>query len=546
MKRAKRAAKGLRFQLICGSVLMLLLLNFLEGAIGYYQFTDSLTAEYTEAALSTARTAAALVDADQLDAYLENGGGTLGYQERLSRMDTLCQTQNVTLIYVIKVDTSDYGRFWSVFNVVNENSDYTPWEIGYQRDTTNEEYAKTYRQLYEGDLKYGSISRTSSLGGKQPHTTVMLPLKGSDGQVKGILCVQRPMTELETGRATYQKRITLATLFIVLLASINIAAFLNSQFVRPLEKISAEAQRFALENKPCAHTSLETLSRIREIRRLGLAIEKMEQDSLAYMDHLTAITAEKERIGTELALATRIQTDMLPTIFPAFPERKEFDIYASMTPAKEVGGDFYDFFLIDDDHLGLVMADVSGKGVPAALFMMMSKMLLNNFAMMGGGPGQVLERTNTAICKHNKSDMFVSVWFGVLTISTGKIVAANAGHEYPILKRADGRFEVVKDPHGLVVGGMEDMTYREYELTLEPGGTLFLYTDGVPEATDGANEMFGMERTLETLNRAPEAAPKEILEQVSAAVRDFVGDAPQFDDLTMMAVKLLDVPGEKT
>ena len=272
---------------------------------------------------------------------------------------------------------------------------------------------------------------------------------------------------------------------------------------------------------------------------MGCAIEKMEHDTLGYMDHLTTITAEKERIGTELALATRIQSDMLPNIFPAFPERKEFDIFASMTPAKEVGGDFYDFFLIDDDHLGLVMADVSGKGVPAALFMMMSKILVNNYAMMGGSPKEVLERVNNAICKNNEEDMFVTVWFGILTISTGRVVAANAGHEYPILRKADGKFEVLKDPHGLVIGGMEDMTYKEYEFTLEKGGTLFLYTDGVAEATNGQNEQFGMDRILETLNREPDAAPRRILETMQLAVEDFVGDAPQFDDLTMMALKMI-------
>ena len=229
---------------------------------------------------------------------------------------------------------------------------------------------------------------------------------------------------------------------------------------------------------------------------------------------------------------------MLPNIYPAFPERSEFDIYATMTPAKEVGGDFYDFFLIDNDHLGMVMADVSGKGVPAALFMMMSKILVNNYALMGGSPAKVLEQVNNQICKNNEEEMFVTVWFGVLEISTGKVTAANAGHEYPILKKAGGEFELFKDKHGFVIGGMDGMRYKDYEFTLEKGGTLFLYTDGVAEATNAQNELFGTDRMIEALNKDADASPTDLLNNMKQAVDEFVGEAPQFDDLTMLGVKL--------
>jgi sigma-B regulation protein RsbU (phosphoserine phosphatase) len=276
-----------------------------------------------------------------------------------------------------------------------------------------------------------------------------------------------------------------------------------------------------------------------EIEVLAENFEALSLKTLNYIDQVKKVTAEKERIGAELNVATQIQADMLPNIFPAFPERPEFDIYATMTPAKEVGGDFYDFFLIDDDHLGMVMADVSGKGVPAALFMMMSKILVNNFAMMGGSPAKVLEQVNTQICKNNEEEMFVTVWFGVMEISTGKITAANAGHEYPIVKKSSGGFELFKDKHGFVIGGMDGMKYKEYEFTLEKGGTLFLYTDGVAEATNANNELFGVDRMLEALNTAPQASPEELLANMKKSVDVFVGVAPQFDDLTMLSIKLL-------
>ena len=239
----------------------------------------------------------------------------------------------------------------------------------------------------------------------------------------------------------------------------------------------------------------------------------------------------------DLALATRIQADMLPNIFPAFPEKEEFDIHASMNPAKEVGGDFYDFFFVDENHLGIVMADVSGKGVPAALFMMISMTLIKNNALSGKSPSVVLEDTNNQICANNREEMFVTAWFGVLDIESGKLVAANAGHEFPIIKSPNGKFEIYKDKHGFVIGGMEGMKYQEYESYLKPGSMLFLYTDGVPEATNSQNEQFGVERTVEALNDNPDRSPEEMLKAVYDSVNEFVGDAPQFDDLTMLCVK---------
>ena len=247
--------------------------------------------------------------------------------------------------------------------------------------------------------------------------------------------------------------------------------------------------------------------------------------------------AERRRISEELTLAAQIQKGMLPSDFRAFSERSDFDIYASMTPAKEVGGDFYDFFLVDDDHLYMVIADVSGKGVPAALFMMGSKIILKYNAKMNSSPAQILKDTNDAICANNKQEMFVTVWIGILEISTGKLTACNAGHEYPVMKQPGGEFELIKDPHSFVVGGMENMTYKGYELMLSPGTKLFLYTDGLPEATDAENELYGTERMLKALNRESDADPRKLLKNISADVDLFVKEAEQFDDLTMFCLE---------
>ena len=270
---------------------------------------------------------------------------------------------------------------------------------------------------------------------------------------------------------------------------------------------------------------------------IAVAAVKLVGHCQEIMSKQKKLTETSARIGTELALAEKIQEDMLPNLFPAFPERSEFDLYASMNPAKEVGGDFYDFFMIDDDHLGLVIADVSGKGIPAAMFMMFSKNIIANNTMLGKSPAQALMDANNAICANNSEEMFVTVWLGVFEISTGKLIAANAGHEYPALMTPDGKFELYKDKHGLVIGGMEGAKYKDYEILLEPGAKLFVYTDGVPEATNSSEELFGTERLVEALNVMGDSKPKKLLEGIRCAVDDFVKEAEQFDDLTMLCLE---------
>ena len=240
---------------------------------------------------------------------------------------------------------------------------------------------------------------------------------------------------------------------------------------------------------------------------------------------------------TELNTATEIQASTLPSTFPAFPDRKEFDIHASMDPAKEVGGDFYDFFLIDDDHLAMVIGDVSGKGVPAALFMMSSKILISDHARIGGKPSEILERVNKLVYASNKAHMFVTAWLGILEISSGKLITSNAGHEYPILSM-NGKYGLIKDKHGLAIGAMPSSKYTDTEFILKPGDKIFVYTDGVAEATDAAKKMFGTAPIVETLNSMPEgASEKDVLLAIRSAVDAFVLDAPQFDDLTMLGLR---------
>ncbi|MBO6157654.1 MAG: SpoIIE family protein phosphatase [Firmicutes bacterium] len=336
-----------------------------------------------------------------------------------------------------------------------------------------------------------------------------------------------------TGRISTIRVLLLFLFLVAVLVALLISMILSKRIVEPIRVLTEDVKKLEGDNldfKWELNTGDET-------QVLANSFQSLTERMKAYIEDIQTITSEKERIETELGLAAKIQADMLPGTFPPFPDRTDFDIFASMTPAKEVGGDFYDFYLVDDDHLCLVMADVCGKGVPAALFMMASKIILANNAMMGRSPAKILEDVNAAICSNNKEDMFVTVWLGILELSTGKLRAANAGHEYPILKRKDGSFEIIKDPHGFVVGGMDGEIYDEYEWQLMPGDKLFVYTDGVPEAMTAGRELFGMERLVDTLNEVPDANPREILQHMKDSVDAFVGSAPQFDDLTMLCME---------
>ena len=344
--------------------------------------------------------------------------------------------------------------------------------------------------------------------------------------------IQEETVSLYHGMKDRSRYIAIGILLVLVTIILAGALLISTRIVGPLNTITKRISEINEENM--IFKMEDTYRTGDEVEKLAESFADISEKTVRYMDEVLKVTAEKERIGAELSLATRIQSNMLPHIFPAFPNRFEFDIYASMDPAKEVGGDFYDYFLIDDDHLCMVMADVSGKGIPAALFMMASKIIIQSVAMLGNSPSEILNKTNEAICSNNEAEMFVTVWLGILELSTGKMVAANAGHEYPIIKEPDGRFEIYKDIHGLVLGVIDGTTYQEYELTLKPGTKMFLYTDGVPEASNSKQKLFGMERMVNALNKQTDAAPQQILKNVRGAVDTFVEEAEQFDDLTML------------
>ena len=529
----KSAKSNISFIIILGIILMLVLFGTMAQLLGYVQFSDEFAQEYTENAFRIANAAESYIIPDYFDEYLEKHGNSSLYRQTYQDLTNLCNKVNARFIYVIQPDET-YDNITFVFNAVNDDSGFEPYEIGYVRPTTNDDYKLKYQLLYECLSDKAYVLRDRGFIETDSHITAMIPLKDNLGKVRGILCVQRQMDALSKARFSYMIKMLVVLLSLIIMATFLYDLFLKRYLIKPLRKITKETTRFASSQSKAESKLTDKIKSNNEIGQLAASVDKMESETLTYIDNLTRVTAESQRIGTELAVAAGIQQGMLDAVAP---DRDDVSIYATMSPAKEVGGDFYDYFMIDDDHLGIVIADVSGKGVPASLFMAITKMMINDRTMIHKSPAKILEATNERICKNNKLDMFITVWLGILELSTGKILAANAGHEYPAVYRNGKGFELLKDKHGFVVGGMSGVHYKDYELTLKPGEALFLYTDGVPEATSADNELFGVERMTKALNVDPEGSPEEILANVQDAVDKFVDKAPQFDDLTMLCVR---------
>ncbi len=342
------------------------------------------------------------------------------------------------------------------------------------------------------------------------------------------------------------KLFSINKLFMIYFAIIGIVVIMISFVVsgtitRPIQKLANSVKDIGKGNFD-QKIPVETGG---EIGMLVNRFNEMQDNLKEYLDNIQKITAEKERISAELSVATQIQADMLPSIFPYRPDRPEFDVFATMNPAKEVGGDFYDFFMTDENHLVMVMADVSGKGVPAALFMVIAKTLIKSITQNSASlsPAEILEEVNNRLCEGNEAEMFVTVWIGILNLTTGDGVAANAGHEHPALKRRNGKYELCIYKHSPALATFEGLKFKEHTFKMNPGDSLYVYTDGVPEATDANDKLYGTDRMLDALNRQPDARPEQILENVKQSVDTFVGDAVQFDDMTMLCMSYFGAEG---
>lgn len=556
--------KHLVLKILTGFAVLAVLICAACTGIGYIQYRAYIQKQYNDTAYQVAETFLGFFEEGELERYIhmaaqfkagEVPGETLEremasgrYQELRGQMDRLREHMGANDIYLAQLDVEELydfyleelegtqdasgdGRSWNPMTYIMD-SYVEPYRFG-DMGGLSPAYIKEAVALARSGERSDSYFISESIYGYNTSAILPIVLEGSTAAVIGV---EIPMATLQKALGDYVSHSVLSMLVVTVLCLAVYVHILYRSIIAPINLIAGEASSFVKEENQVS-TELEKIRTGDEIQTLSETLLKMERDINHYIDNLTKVTAEKERIGAELNVATQIQADMLPRIFPAFPGRQEFDIFATMNPAKEVGGDFYDFFLTDSDHLALVVADVSGKGIPAALFMVISKTLIKNQAQMGDSPAQILQAVNDQLCENNEAEMFVTVWLGILEISTGKLTAVNAGHEYPIMKKDGGEYEMLDDPHGFVMGVMPGMQYQEYEIWMHKGDSIYVYSDGAPDAVNAEEEQFERERLLASLNRVPGASPVELLGQVKGDIDRFVGEAAQFDDITMLCMR---------
>ena len=481
------------------------------------------------------KSAAELIDGDKIAHYLETEEKDEYYYEILDFLNSFRLNTDIQYYYVFVPFEDDLVYIWDA-NALKpgetaEDVDFC--ELGYREEYMEGGKEATY-SIYKqnppeeielvNDDKYGYIASAYS------------PVFDSNGEPVAVVGVDVYMPDLQENMRDFLV-VVIAAIFLVVLAAILMCYFfVKKKIVNPINKIRDTSKRMVenLENEESIDVSVKTGN---EIEELFDSFKEMYRDVKDYITQLSSVTAEKERIGAELDVAKHIQASMLPCIFPAFPERSEIDIYATMEPAKEVGGDFYDFFMVDDTHLAIVMADVSGKGVPAALFMVIGKTLIKDHTTPGRDLGKVFTEVNQLLCESNSEELFITAFEGVLDLVTGEFVYVNAGHEMPFICKAGGNFEPYKIRAAFVLAGMEGMKYRAGSMMLEPGDKIFQYTDGVTEATNVNNELYGMERLGAILNKVKNGTPHDILPAVKKDIDSFVGEADQFDDITMLCLE---------
>lgn len=522
---------GLQGKFAISLIVMMLAIVCGVTAIIAVQYRSRMEKLYSDAAFDMASYASKILDAEKIKAYYKTGRKDAYYEKMRTLLLRAKQSFGVKYLYVVVPEKDQMVYIWDVGEPgekgvcdLLDRDDYYGggnelMHAAFAKDaphtilvTRNEEY---------GYLASAYLAILDKAGDPVALASVDVSMDAIDTQINGMILIS-------TGFAVG----------VLILCLVGYWWCIRHIVIEPLDTLAAAARNFTSERARGEGLVMDkvNITSQDEIGELYRAMSKMEIDMSNYLDNLRKVTAERERVGAELNVATQIQADMLPSIFPAFPNRHDFDIYATMAPAKEVGGDFYDFFLVDENHLALVIADVSGKGVPAALFMVIAKTLIKNRALAGGSPAQILADVNNQLCEGNAAQLFVTVWIAILDLTTGKGVAANAGHEHPVLKRRDGLFEYVKYRHSPAVAAMEGMVFREHAFELQPGDTIFVYTDGVPEATDVSQAFYGADRLLAALNGLKDRGLGEILHGVKADLDGFTGTAPQFDDITMLAV----------
>ena len=540
-EKKKKKQRGLRQKLIIIMFFMFLLVTIGMQVIVALIYVNWTKIHYAEKAMSNAKIVAGVVSPERIIKYRDTMEKDNYYEIMKNNLIEIRKYSEVKYIYVCIPEEKGYLYIW---DAGDPDSDEGVMDLGDFDDYYGggEEFMKrVFREAGEQKEDY-QVTMDDVLVTSHPEygsvASAFVPIFDSQGEAIALASVDVAMESIYTEVII----LLFVTGFLMIIVMVVFCSIfygqLENRLVRPIRSLNEVIQHFVSEQMKEGKVLENEIHTGDEIEELSRSFSAMSVELKDYMENFMRVTKEKERIGAELHVAQKIQEDMLPRIFPPYPERNDFSIYASMDPAKEVGGDFYDLFLVDENHIALVVADVSGKGIPAALFMVITKTLLKNRTMMGGAPIQIISDVNDQLCEGNEAEFFVTIWFAIIDLTTGDGVAVNAGHEHPILRRKDGDYELVKYKHAPPVGAMSGLPFGQRTFHLDPGDVLFVYTDGLAEATNAQDELYGTERILDALNRNKDAEMADLIKAVQADVDTFVGDAPQFDDLTMLAFRL--------
>lgn len=498
----------------------------------YWSFSTRFKAQYDSSIRSIGAAARQNLNPDDFEKYLSTKTKDEKFYSVLNILQDFVDKFDLNLLYVSSVLPPDYTHIRYIYNAVNKNNKWEPFYLGYEEDYFEPNYNASTKRVFENGetiVRHTMKTRSGS------HITAQLPVKDSSGKIVAVIGVQKSTQEFVDARHSFIIFLIVLEMVFAVIFALLFSFYFNDHFIKPLILVTKEADHFA----SYGGTPSDNLLAIKnqdEIGTLAHTVHQMEYDVCRNIEELTQLTAEKERISTELSLAAKIQMEMLPKGYPPFPDRTDFDLYATMNPAKEVGGDLYDYLMLDSDHLLLVVGDVSGKGVSAALFMAKCKELLNVYAKLSLSPKEIFENTNEHLCRGNDTGLFVTCWLGVFTFSTRELCFVNAGHPYPILyKKAEDNFSFLKEKPNLILAAMEGICYKEYKTTLQKGDRIFIYTDGVTEATDINEKLFGDDRLLETMQKTKNLDAPKTLETIRSDIDLFTGEAEQFDDITMMS-----------
>ena len=485
-----------------------------------------LIGDFESTGLGAARIVADAIDAEVIPVYLETKETDAFYDAVADVLDLFCEDLGFVYAYIAVPEEEGLRGICysdaSAEDALGKLDAYLPGE---------KEWAQ---RIMAGDTDGGTIKFKDAVYGDV--ISAAAPISDADGKAVALVYMEYAYGQVLRKVRAQVVTIQAALAAIMILALLLYARYTHRQFILPIETLNREANSILahLESREPYISSIHTGD---EIEALSKSFENMSRDMIDYIDQNARMSADKQRIITELDMAASIQASQLPGVFPPLTDRREFDIFASMKPARMVGGDFYDFFMVDDDHIALVIADVSDKGIPACMFMMMAKTLLKIQLQAGKRPAEAMAGVNAQLMENNENRQFVTIWAAVLELSTGRGVEANAGHEHPALRRAGGGYELVEYKHSLPLAVMPNTRFRDFEFRLCPGDSLFVYTDGVTEASNADGELFRTSRMLDALDREPDAAPEAVIANVHDGIAAFVGDADQFDDITMLCLR---------